>query len=799
MHTYYRSINLTSGWRFAAALDQPPGVCLSSDSLSADDLMSAGIEFREAVGPGGFERDLVAAGLIDDDSFFGMNIAKATQLESYSFYYICRFGAQASIGGTSAVLVFDGLDCGARVYLNGKAVGECSNMLVPQEYGGIELRAGENELVVASCPTLSSTAASQIGPGNFAQPQAFASARIRKAPHMYGWDIMPRVLSAGIWRPVRVEYWPDERLGEIYLATTDASEARATCALWYSVIGTDTNRARYEVAIDGVCGDSSFSARERLLGPAGQISFGVDNPRLWWPRGRGQANLYEVRIRLLNNGAEIDRRDLRHGMRTIELRRTEIIEENGSGEFVFIVNGERIFILGTSWVPLDAWHGRDMERLDQAMALLDEAGCNMVRCWGGNVYESDRFFDMCDERGVLVWQDFAMACAVYPQDGAFAKAIEGEARQVVRRIRNHPCLALWCGDNECDVAGTWGPFTKNTDPNDNRLTREVLPRVLRDEDPLRPYLPSSPYVGKLALGLGEAKIPEQHLWGPRRYYKAPFYRDSLAVFASEIGYQGSPTVESIKRFITEEKIWPIPNDEWLLHATSPIPGVDLFDYRIELMRHQIGDLFGCKPQSIHEFSCLSQCVQAEAKKFFIETFRSQKWRKTGIIWWNLLDGWPQFSDAVVDYYFAKKLAFDLIVRAQKPLHLVIGEPDEAGTHALVACNDTRDAVPLSFSVRAVSIGGVELTGEATAAADAVTTLGQIHRCSPQEMYVIDWQSTLGTATNHYLAGAPPFDSTTYLRWLAIAYGPAVQSSLECAISICERHAVHQQSKEAKTG
>ncbi len=236
------------------------------------------------------------------------------------------------------------------------------------------------------------------------------------------------------------------------------------------------------------------------------------------------------------------------------------------------VNGERIFILGTNWVPLDAYHARDRERLDRAVEMVVDLGCNLVRCWGGNVYEDDRFFDLCDEAGILVWQDFAMACAVYPQDDAFGARLRDEVRAVVRRLRQHPSLALWAGDNECDETWVW-TGGRRRDPNRNVLTRSVIPGVLREEDPSRPYLPSSPYVDDVAFASGRRLLPEDHLWGPRDDYKGAFYTESVCHFVSEIGFQGCPGVESLERYLTPGERWPFGgSEEWRLHSTAPLPG-----------------------------------------------------------------------------------------------------------------------------------------------------------------------------------------------------------------------------------
>jgi beta-mannosidase len=260
-------------------------------------------------------------------------------------------------------------------------------------------------------------------------------------------------------------------------------------------------------------------------------------------------------------------------------------------------------------------------------------------------------------------------------------------------------------------------------------------------------------------------LPERHLWGARDNFKSDFYRLTTAHFASEMGYHGCPEPASVARFISPDKHWPPHNDEWLLHATSPIPGVDLYDYRVELMCKQVRELFGTVPDNLDDFAFASQSVQAEAMKFFVEQFRLAKWRRTGIVWWNLRDGWPQFSDALIDYYDVPKRAFHAIRRSQAPLCLSFREPRDWHLE-LAACNDTRHDISLRWQVRDISTGETVLSGERRAGADAVTALARLpYTASRQTLYQIAWQSEHATGENHYLAGNPPFSLEQYRAWM----------------------------------
>ncbi len=754
---------LDGQWSFAWS-DRAEAICTVAD------VARSGLEARACRVPGNFELDLRANGLIDEP-FFGNNVAALRRYESAHIWYLLRFDC-AMPACTDPVLVFEGLDCFANVYLNGCHLGSTANALVEHVIAAKGLRAEGNELVVHLRPAAEEARRFDFPAGAVAHPCSYEGLFVRKPPHAFGWDIMPRAVTAGIWRPVRLEFLPRARFETVWLETTSVDERNAELTLHFRTRLPPGDMSGYRIELTGTCGEARLDASGPVIFEAGRISFTVNNPRRWWPRDRGSPDLYGVTVRLLKDDRECDWAAFRHGIRTVELRRTSVTDEDGRGDFCFWVNGERVFIRGTNWVPADAYHSRDAERLPRMLSLASECGCNLIRCWGGNVYEDREFFEFCDENGILVWQDFALACAVYPQTDEFARIIEDEGRRIVRRLRQHASLALWAGDNECDLAYDW--YHRGS-PVSNRLTRIVLPRVLSDEDPSRPFLPSSPCVDATAFPLDRRFLPENHLWGPRDYYKSPFYTNSLCHFVSEIGYHGCPSLVSLRRFISEEKLWPPGNEEWLLHGTSPIPGLDLWDFRIELMCKQVREMFGTMPDNLGDFVWQSQCVQAEADKFFVELFRGAKWRRTGLIWWNLIDGWPQFSDSVVDYFFEKKLAYDFIRRAQQPVIVMVREA-QGWSQDLVVCNDTRNPQNLKYVVHELGDERPLAQGQSLAAADAVTILEALPFVrSRQRFLVIDWECGIAKGRSHYLAGNPPFNADQYREWIEQTYGAECHS------------------------
>jgi beta-mannosidase len=597
------------------------------------------------------------------------------------------------------------------------------------------------------------------------------SLAVRKAPHMYGWDIMPRLLSAGLWRSARLEVLNPTRWRSVYCTTLAASPAERSAQIlvdWDFTterFGVDDLKVRILLERHGqILHESEY----QVFGTHGRKRIDLRDVDLWWPRGYGTPALYDLTLELLEGDRDvIDAYTQKLGVRTVALDRTEITSEDEGGEFVFRVNGEKIFIKGTNWVPLDALHGRDGMYLAPTLELAKDLNCNMIRCWGGNVYEDDPFFDFCDANGILVWQDFAMACAVYPQTDDFAAKITIEAETVVRRLRNHACLALWAGNNEIDQVfePNWGGLGLN--PNSERISREILPPIIRRLDPVRDYLPSSPYYSptQVAGGMHRDALPEDHLWGPRDDFKGPFYTESAAHFASEIGYHGCPAYKSLQRMFDPAHLWPYKdNEQWYTKSVRAHAKDKTHDYRIPLMEKQIKVLFPRVPTSIDRFVLASQVSQAEALKFFIERFRIGKWRRTGILWWNLRDGWPIISDAVVDYFMGRKLAYGYIKRVQADVCVMCAEAGE-GDHEVVGVNDTLEPVRVRLTVRDAEFDAKALEAEAEVPANGRATLGSVPRCRAPACYLIEWTAKEVTYRNHYIAGPRPWEFARYVAWM----------------------------------
>lgn len=750
------AIDLNGSWQLYGYLEEPGA------PTTLQELRQRGIEPIEARVPGNVDLDLVRAGL-EQDPFYGENLYAFEKYNYYSWWYVRRFTVGALPQDGRACLRLRGVDAYAEVYLNQIKLGETDDAFIEFEWDCQDvLRQGENELAVHIRGAMNVARRAELPILARGGEQTDELVALRKPPHCFGWDIAPRLLSAGLWRGVELYIKRPCRIEQLYLATkrvrrtAGGYEAELLCR--YRFVTDDALPLGYEVALIGQCGDSVFQLRQPAGFQSGEIQLRVENAKLWWPKGYGRAALYRVRFQLFRQGELVCERSERIGLREITLERSYL--PGDAGQFRVLVNHEPVLLKGCNHVPLDALHSRDALRLAQAHALFEEAGCNVLRCWGGNVYEDHRFFDLCDERGMLVWQDFALACASYPQDDRFAAVMEREAASVVRKLRNHPSLLLWAGDNEVDEGYCGYNFPKEN--RYNRISRELLPRVVRDHDPMRPYVASSPYIPE---NLERYQVPEQHNWGPRDYFKGDFYKHSSAHFISEIGYHGCPAPSSLAKFLPKDQLWPFDNSAWDTHCTENLRRARRGYSRNRLMAEQVQILFGSQPQSLERFAQLSQISQAEAKKFFIEMVRLKKWRRTGVIWWNMLDGWPQISDAVVDYYFTKKLAFHYIRRVQRPICLMMDE-QENWSHALVLGNDSLESKSVAYRVEDGDSGQVLLSGEALSPANENLTLGSLRLLAGQQrLFVLRWTVDGTDYANHYISGFPPFDEETMLRWV----------------------------------
>ncbi len=721
--------------------------------ITAEQLSQSGLACMQARVPGSFLQDLSASGKLPEDLYFGDNVLKTQQYEDHHLWYVSSFTLTQP---EYAYLHFGGIDTAAEIYLDGVLLGKTENMFIPHEFSLAQVAEGEHEVVVHILPVSEYLRDKEVPSYCRSLDYHRDTLQIRKAPYMFGWDIMPRAVDGGLWQKVELIHKDPYRIEECYGHVRKIKGERVDLQFDVRISVPTMRPGLYLLRLQGVCGESRFETDCTVFGFQTRMRVSVENPHFWWPKGYGDPDQYDISVQLLKEGQVCGEYDFKMGIRTARLERRD--RTNGDGEFRFLINNKPIYVLGTNWVPTDAFPSRHNQRLFKSLPLLKESHCNMIRLWGGNVYPDDELYNWCDENGIMVWQDFAMACGIYPQDERLQGLLRQEAEWVVRARRQHASLVIWCGDNECDEAyiheyraqtGQPDAF----DPNLNVLTRKVLPEVIYTLDGRRPYLPSSPYVSSPSVP--EMEYAERHLWGPRGDFKGEFYAGAECHFVSEMGYHGCPAPQSLRGFIAEDRLERFGdstacNDaHWLTHSACveiDRNGQDPYSYRIPLMVKQVERLFGTAASDIDSFARQSQISQAEADKFFVEHFRMRRDRCGGLIWWNLIDGWPQISDAVADWYGRAKLAYHYIRFSQRPICMMMEEPEDDCCQ-LFAVNETRESVHLRYTVEDLW-GEVVAKGEVTLAADEGKFIDKV-KVEKGHYYLIRWQGD-DEGQNHYI-------------------------------------------------
>ena len=663
----------------------------------------------EAHVPGNFELDLFRAG-IEPDPYFGDNIFKYYKYESFHLFYYRNFIRENS---KDCNLHFDGIDTIADVFVNGTKVLSSENMMMEYSVGIGQILKKENEILVHIKPFVIESRKYKLPMRSmyntaYGTPVAF----IRKPAFMFGWDLMPRAVSGGIFKSCYLTEKKEVKIEDICYFADKIDTVNKTAALnfVYNLTVDEDDLSTYSIEIEGECGESKFFCTQKLWHTSGMFfHVAVTDCHFWYPKNYGEPELYRVRALLKKAGRVVDEYRMSIGIREVELVNTEVLDDDGNGSFYFKVNGKNVFVLGTNWTPLDCYKSKDEEKILTALEYVNDLGCNMIRCWGGNSYEGHTFFDYCDEHGIMVWQDFSFACGLYPYQNEFLEKVRAEAEFIVKKLRNHPSLCLWAGDNECDLFSMWF----KCDPNDNIITRKVLRDVIAEHDHVTPYLPSSPYYSEKAF-LEKRKTTETHTWGDRCWFKGDFYKDDPACFQSEIGYPAISSPQSLKKYISEDKLFPwkdeklskkynttLANSEWAAHTPNVVNEPSDISYMMPLNEKHIKNLFGTVPEDLNTYVMMSQISQAEAFKYFIERQRIRKSKKSGIIWWNLIDGFPINSNAVITYDLLRKLAYFYIRRSQLPVAMMMDEPKD-GYLELYAVNDSETDEEIIYQIENVS-------------------------------------------------------------------------------------------------
>lgn len=732
--------------------------------------------------PGNVELDLIRAGELpaEEALYQDDRILQLLELEKCQWWYERDFPGEDWFAHPQTELVFEGLDCFATVWVNGQEAGRCANAMIRQVFriGPLLRGAGETNRLTVRLASAVNSVRDKDFTGCYSHSHNFDGLWMRKPQHCFGKDVCPRVLSAGIWRSVHIRRPASAEITSLYVITRNIESADMAKIGLLAEFATDSpDFDGFSARFTGGCGESTFQAEiGRLVFQQINMPWiAVPQPKLWWPAGYGEQPLYTGLLEILRHGEVVASREVTFGIRTVELDRSETHLPERPGRFRFRVNGQPVFIKGSNWIWTNLFHSRDRALIPDRAELFRQMGCNMLRAHGSNVYEAPELYEFCDRHGILVWQDFGMTGLAYPQiSPEFREQMRQEFVWAVKELRQHPCIALWCGDNEADLSRVWRQSA--TPPSANRITREVLPEVLQALDGSRPYLPSSPYISPEAWQLASERgvtadktIPETHLYSDGAYYKSPVYREGRYCFSSEIGFAACSATTSLRRFLSPVNLWPWKgNAAWNMHGTEPLPlpagGVSRSLERIE---RQNANFFGACPESLEDFVLASQITQAESLKFVVEEHRLRKDACGGLLWWNMFDCWPQSASySVVDSYLHKKLAFYYLRRVHAPFCILSAEPDD-GRIALYASNDSRNAVRGTLDVMRVDKTGLRHTFSFSAGPDELSRIGHLAQPPGQTLLLLKWRTEDGqNGCNHLLCGQPPFSLQEYRdRWL----------------------------------
>ncbi|NWL88507.1 MULTISPECIES: beta-mannosidase [unclassified Paenibacillus] len=708
--------------------------------------------------PGDVHSTLIERGIIADP-FYGHNDQQSRWVEDKVWWYRNTFEWFGEQDDQERIeLVFDGLDTYATVYLNGVELDSTDNMFIAHSFEVTrELKKGKNVLAVKIDPVhLHAQAKMQYYWSGFSKKRIWT----RKAQYHYGWDWGPRLVCAGIWKGVHLLKRRNAYIDSVFARTSTITDKAAAvevtvdvlsfnkdkpCSAYVELIDTENNRVASEIIpfdrCNGLVQDGAICAYSL----SSEACLNISNPSLWWTHDLGVPYLYHLKVTLLYNEKSVDVHEQPFGIRTVELMQRD---EHGQQTFTFVLNGIKLFAKGANWIPIDSFMAAVPDsRYQHLIHMSKDANMNMLRVWGGGIYERDIFYDECDRLGLLVWQDFMFACALYPDyNRNFMNNVRREIEQVVKRLRSRTCLALWCGNNENDwlyeALRSSGeiphPFYGE------KIYHELMPALLETLDPTRTFWPSSPYGGNDHNSREEGDTHNWQVWHgniePREFGQPQLqdysmdglsfkkFKGDTTRFASEFGMHASSNRYTLQRNIPENQFF------W---------GSDEMKYRNKDIHHAKGILlmegFTGAPGNIEEYLDYSMLTQAEGLKYGIEHYRRNKPETSGALFWQLNDCWPGTSWSVIDYYGLAKAAYHYARKFFAPV-LITADHDAGKDLILWVINDRLDdykdtvrltvyrmdgsvlsiqefdvSVPANSKLQIAALTEMELTAEANAA------------------------------------------------------------------------------------
>ena len=606
-------------------------------------------------------------------------------ISDHPWTYTTHFNVKSNMLGQDVVeLVFEGIDTYASVTLNGEKLFDANNQFRTWKADVKQFLKAKDNVLVVSFPRYDSLQQALYDQQRPRLPEKYAVTR--KAPYQHGWDWAPKYKNVGIWKPVKLFGWSDARLENAYIVSKEVSEEKAVLTLHIDVESTASGEMVAEIKTNGEL-FQSFPFQMEKGDQHKLFDFIVDNPCLWWPNEMGEQSLYDFEVVLKDKDKLLDSKMVRTGIKTVQL--VQELDEVGSS-FYFKVNGEPFYAKGANYVPeemIETWidHNNTLKLLH----LAKDAHFNMLRVWGGGIYPSDDFFNICDSLGILVWEDFMYAGTMYPYDEAFLDNAKMEALDQVKRLASHPSLALWCGGNEISEGYyNWGwqqslGWSAEDDQaikaGYDRLFEQILPMVVDLYDGTRPYWPSSPSKGwGRPESLTQGDVHYWGVWWGEQPYEA--YREKVGRFNSEYGYQSYPDINTLKA---------AAGDNAEFKALCDYEGDDLYSmikknaFLAAHQKHvrgtrQINDFierYFPKAHTFEEYVNLSQRSQAYGMEIAIEAHRTAKPYNMGTLFWQLNDAWPVTSWSAIDYNGNPKVFYDQLKTLYAPVLLSFDRND----------------------------------------------------------------------------------------------------------------------------
>jgi beta-mannosidase len=606
-----------------------------------------------AIVPGNIHTDLLTNKQIPDP-FFGDNEKKVQWIENEDWEYKTVFTCdRQTLSKHKIELKFEGLDTYAKIYLNGKLILESDNMFRSWTVDVKKIIKEENTLLVLfeSAVKKGKAEAAKLSYTLPGDEKIFT----RKAQYQYGWDWGPRLVTCGIWKPIKLIAWNQLKIESVYANTKEIKDSVAKVDLIFELNCEEEGyyEIRYNIGSDGK-NRQQFRTQTQLVALKPSVSTtiinsAIDHPKLWWCNGfdNRKPDIYNIGIKITHGDTLITQKAIQFGIRTFEL----IQDKDSIGNsFYFKLNGVPVFMKGANYIPqhsfLPSVKKEDTRKL---LMMTKDAGMNMLRVWGGGVYADEEFYKDCDRAGILVWQDFMFACAMYPGDKNFIENVKQEITEQVKNLRNHPCLALWCGNNEIDEGWhNWGwqkqyKYSKKDSAaiwsDYKKLFHKTIPEIVKQNDAHTPYWPSSPSIGwghRESLQQGDS-----HYWGVW-WGNEPFenYEKKVGRFMSEYGFQGMPSLETFKSFC----------DSADLDLNSPsVKNHQKHPTGYEMMKTYMEKDF-IVPKKFDEFIYVSQLVQERGMRIAIEAHRRAMPYCMGTLFWQLNDCWPVTSWSSIDFY-----------------------------------------------------------------------------------------------------------------------------------------------------